>query len=156
MIRTKNYSTSLTKYFILTVVINILLAACSQSYGTNSKTMDTSDPKKSDYYLLDYAEQYRDISSIMNRRQLEQDYVSLGNLYSEASRISQSLVNFEVTSEYKIAKDYLVNWMWNDLYFYKLIMEDGSKEFINISSENSIEYLTLFLEEMIRFGHDLD
>jgi len=156
MKRTKDYSTLLTKYFIMILIINSLLAACSQSHSQDSRTNDVPDPKQSGYYLLDYGEQFRNISSIMMRRHLEQDFDSLENLYEELVTITKAVDNLDVTPQYQNAKVLLFNWMWNELNYYGYILEDAPNELILKYGKESIQLLTDFLDEMLRLGHDLD
>lgn len=141
---------------ILFLLLNITLSGCYQYSPVQSISTNTPDPKRSGYVLLDYAEQYRNISSIMMRRNLEKDYDSIENLLSEGMNIASNVEALEVTPQYSTAKELLSNWISHDSFHYSLILEDGSKEFIRISAEKSLDYFTQFLEEMIRLGHDLD
>ncbi len=141
---------------ILFLLLNIILSGCSQYSPIQSISTEAPDPMRSGYVLLDYAEQYRDISSIMIRRHLEKDFDSLENLLSEAKNIANTVDGLMVTSQYTEAKELLSNWMWSDSYYYSLILENGSKEFISIAADESMRYFTLFLNEMLRLGHDLN
>lgn len=142
-------------YLLFFVLIIFLISGCSQNSPAYSNLTRTQDPRSSGYELLAYAEQYRDISSLMIQRNLERDFVSLENLLKEALNISDKVQGLSVTSRYTEAKEFLMGWMVNDSLHYYLILQDGSKELIQVSSDKSIQDYLLFLDEMIELGHDI-
>jgi hypothetical protein len=105
--------------------------------------------------VVDAADQYREISSLMIRRYLEGDYESLRNLLYEANNIIGNTEKLSVTPQYSVAKSLLLNWMYSDsLYYMKLLQNPSDKDLQSIFDMSSDYYLE-FLKEMKMLGHDL-
>jgi len=143
-------------FFQLVIILVYFLSSCSSISYSSSPSTYTPDPKRSGYELLNYAEQYRNLSSVMNRKYLEQDIESIQNLLIEALEIPETVKNLEVSNAYLNAKEYVLNWMWSDAYWFTLIAYDGTTDEMSKAFDDSTKYLTLFLDEMLRLGHDLD
>jgi len=144
----------LMRHLIIILIIIIIFSACSpNSVDNNYYATSTPDPRESGYMLIEYAEQYREISSSMIRKSLEQDYSSLETLLDEATEFGLTVDSLAVTSPYANAKDYFTRWIVYDCLTYQLILNNGSKEEISNSISESMNWSMEFVNEMIKLGH---
>ena len=133
-------------YFIIFIINLFSLTGCSSGAPTSKSTEKT---------LILYAEQYRDMSKDMSRKYVEGDYKAVENLIKQSSSIPELLEQVDVPSAYERPKQYALNWMVSDLYWFSLAIYEGSKEEMNIAYDNAMEYLTLYRYEMEQLGHEL-
>lgn len=105
--------------------------------------------------VLDWADQYREISSLMIQRNLEGDYDSLHNLLYESKNIIENVETLSVSPQYSDAKDLLLNWMYSDSLYYLKSLQNPSDTELESIFEMSSDYYLSFLQEMNRLGHDM-
>lgn len=142
--------------FLLITICYLLLTGCS-TYGYNqNQSIDSQDSAKSGYELLYYAGQFRDLSSVMSKKYIEQDYDSIASILVEAVEIAGKVSELDVSNKYEKAKSHAKDWMYSDAYWFHLAISGGNKEEMNFAFNESLEYLTLFLNEMERLGYDFD
>jgi len=138
------------------IIIHVLLTGCS-TYGSNQdQSIDPQDSDKSGYELLYYAGQFRDLSSVMSKKYVEHDYDSIASILVEAVEIAGKVSELGVSGKYENAKSHAKDWMYSDAYWFHLAISGGNKEEMNFAFNESLEYLTLFLNEMERLGYDFD
>ena len=134
----------------------MLLTGCT-TYGSNqNQSIDSKNADKSGNELIYYADQYRDLSSVMSKKYIEQDYDSIASLLVEAVEIAGKVSKLDVSDKYEKAKSHAKDWMYSDAYWFHLAISGGNKEEMNFAFNESLEYLTLFLNEMERLGYDFD
>jgi hypothetical protein len=134
-------------FLFISIFFLAFLLGCSPI--TSNQNTDQSGSK-----LLYFAEQYRNISSVMNDKYLEQDYDSISSLLVEAVGIAQNVKDLKVSEKYDQAKNYAEDWMYSDAYWFHLAISGGSEREKSSVFNESMEYLTMFLNEMESLGHD--
>jgi len=133
--------------FVIIIYLNPILTGCSTTNAIQN--INPSGDK-----LLYYADQYREISSLMVDNYLEDDYDSINTLLYEAVDIAQNVKNLDVDKEFEQARTYAENWMYSDAYWFYLAISGGSQATMDNAFEDSMDYLTLFLTEMELFGYE--
>jgi len=139
----------------LYLVIAVSIVLFFIFYSFLRRQFSPSTQNRGGNIVVDAADQYREISSLMIRRYLEGDYESLRNLLYEANNIIGNTEKLSVTPQYSVAKSLLLNWMYSDsLYYMKLLQNPSDKDLQSIFDMSSDYYLE-FLKEMKMLGHDL-
>lgn len=92
----------------------------------------------------------------MGDKYLEEDYDSINTLLYEAVEIAQNVKDLEVEQKYETARTYAENWMDSDAYWFYLVISDGSRTDIESTFQDSMNYLSLFLTEMEKFGYEFN
>lgn len=145
----KNNLKKLVKNLLLLILFFVFLIGCSPL--TTNQNSDQSGQK-----LLYFAEQYRNISSVMSNKYVERDYDSISSLLVEAVGIAQNVKELHVSEKYEKAKNYAEDWMYSDAYWFYLAISGGSQQEISSVYKESMNYLSMFLNEMESLGHDLE
>ena len=135
------------------IIMVFLTTGCSANVTEQIRPTATTDPYESGYAILDYADQYREVSEIMIRNFLEQDWSSLESQIEKGIKIYNSAEKLAVTSRYSKAKELMCNWMVTDSYYYALILENASKDKILTTGQASMDFFLYFIEEMEKLGH---
>jgi len=138
------------------IIIVLLTTGCTTSTAEQIKPTATTDPYESGYAILDYADQYREVSEIMIRNFLEQDWSSLESQIEKGIKIYSSAEKLTVTSRYSKAKELMCNWMVTDSYYYALILENAPKDKILTTGQASMDFFLYFIEEMGKLGHEMN
>lgn len=148
-----NYSKKSPIWLYIIIAVSVVLFFLFYSFLRRGFSPSTQN--KSGNIVLDAADQYREISTLMIRRNLESDYESLRNLLYEANNIIGNVEKLSVTPQYSNAKSLLLNWMYSDsLYYMKFLQNPSDKDLQSIFEMSSVYYLE-FIQEMNRLGHNL-